>query len=101
MEERKTWYLCDPERNTDCRKRSCGWLRRGRCWLTSRRACAKTDENVAPLTSWDLVEREKLDRTIHDLARIWEVGIVNAREDRQAIHEAVGFLETLRHIWHI
>ncbi len=49
----------------------------------------------------DPEEREKLDRTIHDLDRIWEVGIVNAREDRQAIHEAVGFLETLRHIWHI
>ena len=33
--EEKTWYLCNPTKNTDCRKRNCRRHGRGRCVLTS------------------------------------------------------------------
>ena len=34
--DEKTWYLCDPKKNTGCRKASCWWYDRGRCALTSK-----------------------------------------------------------------
>ena len=43
MDERK-WYICDPELNTECRKRSC-FLYGGTCDLTSKQECAVKDGN--------------------------------------------------------
>ena len=44
MNDRMILYLCDPEKNTDCRKRGCVSLHRGnkscRCMLTNKRDAA-------------------------------------------------------------
>ena len=37
--KRKTWYLCQPERNPNCGKANC-FQRGGRCMMTSNRAAA-------------------------------------------------------------
>ena len=40
----KTWYMCDPKKNTKCRKTSCGW-----CRLTSDKESAQLSENGKPI----------------------------------------------------
>lgn len=108
MTDGKTWYLCDPKKNRDCRKMSCRWYGRGSCELTSRKNAAALGPDGKPVCV-NLRERldrkaeepadlKELDRIIHELNRIWEVGIVNAYEDRQAIHEAIGWLELMKHL---
>ena len=49
MTDGKTWYLCDPKKNRDCRKMSCRWYGRGSCALTSKPACARTDPRGKPI----------------------------------------------------
>lgn len=49
-----TLYVCDPEKNTECKKTSCminEWG--GLCALTTKREFAKTDENGEPITAKD------------------------------------------------
>lgn len=105
--KRKIWYECDPARNVACRKRSC-FRNGGSCELTSRKEAAALGPDGKPVRV-NLRERlvrkaeepadlKELDRIIHELDRIWEVGIVNAYEDRQAIHEAIGWLELMKHL---
>lgn len=50
--EKRTWYVCDPMKNTECKKRSCVhnpeaafWT----CWATSNPAFAVLDENGEPM----------------------------------------------------
>ena len=38
----QTYYWCDPEKNTECRKASC-FFNGGDCRITSRRSCAVLD----------------------------------------------------------
>ena len=49
MRDGKTWYLCDPEKNPECRKRICyqqlGMKCQSVCFMTSRRECAAETEN--------------------------------------------------------
>ena len=44
----KTWYLCDPEKNTDCRKSNC-CEHGGPCELTSRKESAQLDPDGTPV----------------------------------------------------
>ena len=103
MEERKTWYLCDPDRNPECKKRGCGWMCRGECYLTSRRTCARIGENGAPLTKDSTkgtmtIEQSKLGQTIAEMNRIREIGIVNAQRDLRTIDDAIGWLQLLSYM---
>ena len=45
------FYLCDPEKNTECKKSSCLYKRNRKtgCDKTSNRNCAKLDENDEPI----------------------------------------------------
>ena len=101
MEENKKLYLCDPERNRECGKQSCGtYHQRGRCFSTKRRAYAKTDENGVPI-EWPLKigtfiqDRAELTQVLVDMNKIREVGIVNAREDLETIDKALKWLTLL------
>ena len=53
MNDKATLYLCDPEKNTECRKTSCCYLltreEGGVCEATFRRAFARTDGNGVPM----------------------------------------------------
>lgn len=46
-------YYCDPEKHTECSKRSCAYVptkeEGGICCATFRRAFARTDENGVPM----------------------------------------------------
>ena len=44
-------YQCDPDKNPDCTKTSCGWLKNGPacCFLTSEKKCAARDANGDPI----------------------------------------------------
>lgn len=107
MNGKKIWYECDPRRNKRCGKRNCR-MKGGRCELTSRKEAARLDPDGKPVRvnprkrlmarATKPAKTEDLDRVIHDLNRIWEVGIVNAYEDRQAIHDAIGWLECVKHV---
>jgi hypothetical protein len=48
MREEKTWYRCDPEKNKECRKRTCG-LYGGPCIRTSKEEYAKLDTDGKPI----------------------------------------------------
>lgn len=45
MNKRKTLYLCDPSKNKECKKHSCQRI----CRHTTKRECAKLDENGKPI----------------------------------------------------
>ena len=52
-QEGATVYYCDPEKNTECRKRHCAHcltiLEGGVCFITMRREFARTDANGEPV----------------------------------------------------
>ena len=48
MSESKTWYVCDPQKNTDCRKRMC-WIQGGPCFRTSKTEFAEKDIHGKPI----------------------------------------------------
>ena len=48
MSEEKARYLCDPEKNTECRKTMC-FQKGGLCKKTSNPEYAKKDENGNPI----------------------------------------------------
>lgn len=50
MSEEKARYLCDPEKNTECRKTMC-FQKGGPCKRTSNPEYAKKDENGNPITA--------------------------------------------------
>lgn len=53
--EKRTWYACDPVKNTGCKKLSCVYNPRAKfraCARTSDPACAMLDENGEPIT-WE------------------------------------------------
>jgi hypothetical protein len=102
-EWRNDLWLCDPDKNEVCGKRTCGWLRRGRCLGTNKEECAREDEEGNRLTVNSVrgsrtIEQVALLQTIDDLEKIREVGIVNARNDLRVIDETIGWLELLYHL---
>lgn len=49
MSRKEIWYLCDPEKNGDCRKRNCYGRRLGTCMMTKNRdaaICTKSGKAV-------------------------------------------------------
>lgn len=58
-----TLYWCDPEKNTECKKRACAYrfprMRGGLCKATFRRAFARTDESGVPMVYPTLEEKMK------------------------------------------
>lgn len=42
-------YICDPEKNTECKKSSCKADGKGYCELTRKREAAKHKENGEPM----------------------------------------------------
>ena len=60
--DEKRWYICNPEKNRDCRKGSC-CERGGPCRLTSREDCAMTDAAGIPIeVNPRQLLREQVDR---------------------------------------
>ena len=60
--EEKVWYVCNPLRNTGCRKSGCAYnpkAKYGRCVRTSNPAFAVLDESGAPVKA-DAKAGEKL-----------------------------------------
>ncbi len=60
--EPKTWYFCDPEKNTECTKETCacnpaneGW--EDACKTTSKKEYAKLDENGEPCVNQEATQR--------------------------------------------
>ena len=51
MDDGRVFYECDPEKNHECRKRSCGL-----CVMTSKPECARTDSAGNPIVSKDWEE---------------------------------------------
>ena len=48
----RTWYVCDPVKNTECRKRGCVHNPEAECWhcwKTSNPAFAVLDKSEAPM----------------------------------------------------
>ena len=45
---KKTIYICDPEKNTECKKTSC-WKKGGLCNCTTKPECAALHENGQPM----------------------------------------------------
>ena len=48
MKDAKTWYRCDPEKNRECRKKSCV-EHGGPCRRTSRSEFAEKDADGKPI----------------------------------------------------
>lgn len=48
----KVFYICDPDKNNECRKRNCGKNRNYGCRCTSNPDYAKTDGNGKPIVSF-------------------------------------------------
>lgn len=46
----KTKYICDPKKNTECKKTSC-WIYGGLCNCTTKPECAALHENGQPMTA--------------------------------------------------
>ena len=106
-------YECDPDRNPECRKTGC--YRNPRnvytvktvCRITRKREAARLDEHGAPVTIADRkayymglqIGAMEIQRTLDEMERIREVGIVNAREDLKVIESAVKWLQVLKAIW--
>ena len=52
----KTFYECDPEKNTECKKRGCALVKKrgvkaGECRATSKPECAALDEEGRPIVA--------------------------------------------------
>ncbi len=47
MDKEKTWYFCDPQKNTPCSKSGCA-LYGGGCYLTSKKEYSLLYPNGAP-----------------------------------------------------
>ena len=57
----KTFYLCDPEKNTACRKTNCAYNPKAfcrDCFTTSKAECARIDEDGEPCKQPDWVFAE-------------------------------------------
>lgn len=44
-----TLYICDPEKNTECKKTSCKAYKHGECDLTTKRETAKLNDDGEPI----------------------------------------------------
>ena len=55
MNDEKKWYICDPDKNTECKKTLCVTD----CRITSKRECAVLDGNGEPI---EVIPRELLKR---------------------------------------
>ena len=56
MSGEKIFYRCDPEKNTECRKRGC-FRRGGKCRATSRTECAVRDADGKPVEEFRVRDR--------------------------------------------
>lgn len=59
----KTYYRCDPEKNTECKKRGCALVKgKGRkpgpCSATDDPACAVLDEEGRPVVAFVVMRGE-------------------------------------------
>lgn len=94
-------YLCDPEKNEDCAKRICGYYGLGKCFSTRIREHAKIGEDGEPV-EWPvkigqfLDDLDRLHRTIGELERMREVGVVNAKHDLAVLEDALAWLKLLQ-----
>lgn len=62
MNQPHTLYLCDPEKNTNCRKTACKYnpnAKHQRCEATKDPAFAKLDKNGCPIRMPDFLEMVK------------------------------------------
>ena len=57
MSGEKIFYSCDPEKNTECRKREC-YTRGGRCRATSKADCAIRDADGNPIEEFRVRDRK-------------------------------------------
>lgn len=61
--EPRTWYFCDPEKNTECTKTFCAYKpdHIAGCFATSKKDCARTDFNGEPcvVPKWVLDRKQK------------------------------------------
>ena len=107
-------YECDPDRNPECGKTGCyrnygirGFAAKTLCRITRKREAARLDENGEPVTIADRkayymglqIGAMEIQRTLDEMERIRDVGIVNAREDLKVIESAVKWLQVLKAIW--
>mgnify|MGYP004652319963 CR=1 FL=1 len=53
-EKKYPLYLCDPQKNTECKKTSCQMLYG--CFFTKKKAFAVTDENENPIIAAELYQ---------------------------------------------
>ena len=59
----KTYFRCDPEKNTECKKRGCALVKqRGRksgdCYVTEKAECAALNEAGKPIVAFSLIRGE-------------------------------------------
>ncbi|MBQ8617683.1 MAG: hypothetical protein IJ418_09225 [Clostridia bacterium] len=60
--EKETWYLCDPEKNTECAKTHCAYNPEAdyrRCYTTSRKEFARLDFAGQPCENPDANRRNE------------------------------------------
>lgn len=60
--EKRTWYVCDPLKNTGCKKLSCVYHPRAqfrKCARTSDPACAMLDKSGEPIT-WEAFDEYRM-----------------------------------------
>ena len=59
-----TYYKCDPEKNTECRKTGCALVQKrgrksGECRATSKPECAVLNEEGRPVVAYVLVRGDE------------------------------------------
>ena len=64
MSESKTWYVCDPIKNTECKKRMC-WTKGGRCFRTSKEEAAEKDIHGKPIAWTETIKEPRLRGKAH------------------------------------
>ena len=60
----KTFYQCDPEKNTECKKRGCALVKTrgrkaGKCKMTSDPDCAVLNEEGKPVVAYVVIRGEE------------------------------------------
>lgn len=59
MQTDNRFYLCNPLKNTACRKTGCMVMNRGECCLTTSQEFAARDDTGTPIALLDVVWREE------------------------------------------
>ena len=82
----RRWYLCVPEKNTECGKRICH-IYGGECELTDKEECAELDPAGEPIDVdiWEALKM-KMGLKNEDRAK-FSVRMLREVQERQAIHK--------------